>query len=46
MKNATLRVPGLKVAVPLPADALPPDLVPPEGPAARPPSNWSLRDQP
>ncbi|HWT79444.1 MAG TPA: hypothetical protein VN648_11650, partial [Candidatus Methylomirabilis sp.] len=32
MKHATIRVPGLKVAVPLPADALPHDLVPMEGP--------------
>jgi hypothetical protein len=36
MKNATIRVPGLKVAVPLPADALPRDLVPMEGPAGDP----------
>jgi hypothetical protein len=36
MKKATIRVPGLKVAVPLPADALPRDLVPMEGPAGEP----------
>jgi hypothetical protein len=35
-QKATLRVPGLKVAVPLPADALPQDLVPMEGPAGEP----------
>jgi hypothetical protein len=34
--SATIRVPGLKVAVPLPAEALPGDLVPPEGPAGEP----------
>jgi hypothetical protein len=34
--KATLRVPGLKVAVPLPADAIPRDLVPMEGPAGEP----------
>ncbi len=34
--KATLRVSGLKVAVPLPAHTLPPDLVPPEGPAGTP----------
>ena len=36
MKNATIRVPSLKVAVPLPANALPMDLVPAEGPAGEP----------
>ena len=36
MKKATIRVPGLKVAVPLPADALPRDLVPFDGPAGEP----------
>ena len=36
IKPATIRVPGLKVAVPLPADALPRDLVPIEGPAGEP----------
>jgi hypothetical protein len=35
-QKATIRVPGLKVAVPLPADALPRDLVPMEGPAGEP----------
>jgi hypothetical protein len=34
--TATIRVPGLKVAVPLAADALPRDLVPPDGPAGEP----------
>jgi hypothetical protein len=36
MKTATIRVPGLKVAVPLAADALPRDLVPMDGPAGEP----------
>jgi hypothetical protein len=36
MKKVTIRVPGLKVAVPLAADALPGDLVPMEGPAGEP----------
>ena len=36
MQKATIRVPGLKVAVPLAADALPRDLVPMEGPAGEP----------
>ena len=36
MKQATIQVPGLKVAVPLPADAVPRDLVPMEGPAGEP----------
>jgi hypothetical protein len=36
MTKATIRVPGLKVAVPLAADALPRDLVPMEGPAGDP----------
>ena len=36
MKHATIRVPGLKVTVPLPADAIPQDLVPMEGPAGEP----------
>jgi hypothetical protein len=35
-QKATLRVPGLKVVVPLPADAIPRDLVPMEGPAGEP----------
>ena len=36
MTKATIRVPGLKVAVPLAGDALPRDLVPMEGPAGEP----------
>src|SRR3954463_3851720 len=36
MTKATIRVTGLKVAVPLPADALPHDLVPMDGPAGEP----------
>ena len=32
----TIRVPGLKVTVPLSAASLPRDLVPPEGPAGEP----------
>ncbi len=36
MTQATIRVPGLKVTVPLAADALPRDLVPMEGPAGEP----------
>ena len=36
MTKATIRVPGLKVAVPLAADVLPSDLVPMEGPAGEP----------
>lgn len=35
-KTATIRVPGLKVTVPLSADALPRDLVPMDGPAGEP----------
>src|SRR4051812_37664662 len=35
-QTATIRVPGLKVAVPLQADALPKDLVPMDGPAGEP----------
>jgi hypothetical protein len=34
--TATIRVPGLKVSVPLAADALPRDLVPMDGPAGEP----------
>jgi hypothetical protein len=34
--KATIHVPGLKVTVPLTADALPRDLVPMEGPAGEP----------
>jgi hypothetical protein len=36
MPTATIPVPGLKVAVPLAADLLPRDLVPPDGPAGEP----------
>src|SRR4051812_9374388 len=36
MTTATIHVPGLKVAVPLAADALPRDLVPPDGPPGEP----------
>lgn len=36
MTKATIRIPGLKVAVPLAADALPRDLVPMDGPAGEP----------
>src|SRR3954454_5655025 len=36
MSRATIRVAGLKVAVPLAAEALPRDLVPPDGPAGEP----------
>jgi hypothetical protein len=36
MKKSTIQVAGLKVAVPLAADALPRDLVPMEGPAGEP----------
>lgn len=35
-KSATIRVPSLKVTVPLAADALPRDLVPSDGPAGEP----------
>jgi hypothetical protein len=35
-KTATIRVPALKVTVPLAADALPRDLVPPDGPPGEP----------
>jgi len=34
--KATIHVPGLKITVPLAADALPRDLVPMEGPAGEP----------
>src|SRR4051812_43845252 len=36
MPKATIRVPSLKVTVPLAAAALPPDLVPMDGPAGEP----------
>lgn len=35
-KTATIRVPGLKVTVPLSAEALPRDIVPMDGPAGDP----------
>jgi hypothetical protein len=35
-QKATIEVAGLKVAVPLSADALPRDLVPPDGPPGEP----------
>ena len=35
-QHAQIRAPGFQVAVPLPADALPRDLVPMEGPAGEP----------
>jgi hypothetical protein len=35
-QHAQIKVPGLKVAVPLPADTLPQDLVPQDGPAGEP----------
>src|SRR3954452_22085056 len=35
-KQATIRVQGLKVTLPLSPDALPRDLVPPDGPAGEP----------
>src|SRR5512135_2357557 len=36
MKKATIRIPGIKVAVPLKPDAIPRNLVPLEGPAGEP----------
>ena len=39
--KATIHVHGLKVTVPLDADALPRDLVPMEGRPASPLSSWS-----
>jgi len=36
MKKATIRVPGIKVAVPFKPDAIPRNLVPMEGPAGEP----------
>ncbi len=44
MPQATIRVPGLKVTVPLAADALPRDLVPMEGPAGEPTLELVLDD--
>ncbi len=43
-KTATIRVPGLKVTVPLAADALPRDLVPMDGPAGGPVLDLVLED--
>ena len=34
--HATIRLKGLKVATPIAADAVPRDLVPPDGPAGNP----------
>ena len=44
MTKATIHVPGLKVTVPLAADALPRDLVPREGPPGEPTlrPSWNL----
>jgi hypothetical protein len=36
MKKATIRIPGIKVAVPLKPDVIPRNLVPMEGPAGEP----------
>src|SRR5512142_2898317 len=36
IRKATIRVPGIKVAVPLKSDAIPRNLVPMEGPAGEP----------
>lgn len=46
MQKATIRVPALKVAVPLAADALSQDLVPPDGPAGEPVIELALGDGP
>ena len=46
MPQATIRVPGLKVTVPLAADALPRDLVPLEGPAGEPTLELALEGSP
>jgi hypothetical protein len=44
-QKATIPVRGIKVAVPLPADAIPPDIVPPEGqPAGEPVIEVALED--
>jgi hypothetical protein len=45
-QHAQIQVPGLKVAVPLPADALPQDLVPLEGPAGEPALELVLEGSP
>jgi hypothetical protein len=44
MTTATIRVPGLKVAVPLAAEALPRDIVPMDGPAGEPTIELVLGD--
>ena len=44
MTNATIRVAGLKVTVPLAADLLPRDLVPMDGPAGDPTLDLVLGD--
>jgi hypothetical protein len=46
MSKATIRIPGLKVAVPLAADALPRDLVPMDGPAGEPTIELGLEGGP
>ena len=46
MTKATIRVTGLKVAVPLAADALPRDLVPMDGPAGEPTIELVLEGSP
>jgi hypothetical protein len=45
-KTATIRVPALKVAVPLAADALPRGLVPPDGPPGEPTLDVALDGTP
>jgi hypothetical protein len=44
--SATIRVPGLKVTVPVAAEALSRDLVPPEGPAGEPTPDLVLEGTP
>ena len=46
MASATIRVPGLKVTVPLSAEALPRDLVPMDGPAGDPTLDLVLEGTP
>ena len=46
MPTATIRVPGLKVTVPLSAEALPRDLVPSEGPPGEPTLELALEGTP
>jgi hypothetical protein len=46
MPTATIRVPGLKVAVPLAAELLPRDLVPAEGPPGEPTLEVELEGTP